>query len=240
MKVVKNDNNNNPLTLTLAEMEACQQFEQNQRAGQALFRPQVGAGQSAPNCVAFLEEVGRFGITILEGRYSVEEVRTEDEQWYRHEADGTRTPIDNPLEGAWQAAAEVRKEFKRKLDLNLYTIAVAWFPDMDEDEDILDAADGRSVHVLFRQGELVQRLADLPKDDELQTHLSGRYIKKEVAALSHAAAAAAPSEDVSPSVKGRVGALVLERVETVNIYITITIVNGSDGDDPPMITVQSR
>ena len=112
---------------------------------------------------------------------------------------------------------------------------------MDEDEDILDAADGRSVHVLFRQGELVQRLADFPKEDELQTHLSGRYIKKEVAALSRSSAAVtAPSEDVSPSVKGRVGALVLERVETVNIYITITIVNGSDGDDPPMITVQSR
>ena len=239
MKVVKNDNNNNPVTL--AEMEACQQFEQNQRAGQALFRPQVGAGQSAPNCVAFLEEVGRFGITILEGRYSVEEVRTEDEQWYRHEADGTRTPIDNPLEGAWQAAAEVRKEFKRKLDLNLYTIAVAWFPDMDEDEDILDAADGSSVRPIFGRDALVQRLADLPKDDELQTHLSGRYIKKEVAALSRSSAAVtAPSEDVSPSVKGRVGALVLERVETVNIYITITIVNGSDGDDPPMITVQSR
>ena len=211
-------------------MEAIQQFEASHRAGQA-----------APTCMVFCEEVGRFGITILEGRYSVEEARTEDEQWCRHEADGMRTPIDNPLEGAWQAAAEVRKEFKRKLDLNLYTIAVAWFPDMDEDEDILDAADGSSVRPIFGRDELVQRLADLPKDDELQTQLSGRYIKKEVAALSRSSAAVtAPSEDVSPSVKGRVGALVLERVETVNIYITITIVNGSDGDDPPMITVQSR
>ena len=52
--------------------------------------------------------------------------------------------------------------------------------------------------------------------------------------------ATAPSEDVSPSVKGRVGALVLERVETVNIYITITIVNGDTGDDPPLITVRGQ
>ena len=106
MKVVKNDNKNN--SLTLAEVEAIQQFEASHRAGQA-----------APTCMVFCEEVGRFGITILEGRYSVEEARTEDEQWYRHEADGMRTPIDNPLEGAWQAAAEVREELKRKLDLKL-------------------------------------------------------------------------------------------------------------------------
>ena len=124
MKVVKNDNKNN--SLTLAEMEAIQQFEASHRAGQA-----------APTCMVFCEEVGRFGITILEGRYSVEEARTEDEQWYRHEADGMRTPIDNPLEGAWQAAAEVREELKRKLDLKFNTIAVGWFPDMEPDEDIL-------------------------------------------------------------------------------------------------------
>ena len=47
MKVVKNDNKNknekNPLTL--AEMEACQQFEASDRAGQALFHPRVAAAE---------------------------------------------------------------------------------------------------------------------------------------------------------------------------------------------------
>ena len=51
-------------------------------------------------------------------------------------------------------------------------------------------------------------------------------------------AVTAPSEDVSPSVKGRVDALVLEREETVNIYVTV--VNGGGEDDPPLITVQSQ
>ena len=76
-------------------------------------------------------------------------------------------PIKDPLEAAWQAAKSVRMEFKRELDREFYTIAVTWFPDM-EDEDILDAAHGRSVRMLFAQGELVQRLVSLPKDDELQ------------------------------------------------------------------------
>ena len=111
---------------------------------------------------------------------------------------------------------------------------------MEEDEDILDAADGRSVRMLVGQGELVQRLVSLPKDDELQPQLNSRYIKQEMAVLSRSSAAAdpEPAEASSPSVKGRVGALVLERVETVNIYITI--VNGDMGDDPPLITVQGR
>ena len=58
-------------------------------------------------------------------------------------------------------------------------------------------------------------------------------------ALSRACAAVAAQAAEAPTfVQGRVGALVLELVETVNIYITV--VYGGDGDDPPLITVQGR
>ena len=110
---------------------------------------------------------------------------------------------------------------------------------MDPDEDILDATKGSSAHPLFGQGELVQRLVKLPDDEELQTKLSGRYIKKEVELLSRTSAAVAtPAAEVPPSVQGRVGALVLGRVETANI--NITVVYGGDADDSPLITVQGR
>ena len=174
MKVVKNDNNN---PLSPAEIRACQQFEASTQAGQVLFQPRVAAGQPAPNCVALVDEVGRFGVTFLEGQCTVE-----DGQWFRRHADGARSPMDNPLEKAWQAAKSVRTELNRELGLNTYVIAVAWFPDMDEDEDILDEAGGRSVRLFFGQVDLAQRLVDLPKDDELQTHLpngwpaTSRYI----------------------------------------------------------------
>ena len=232
MKVVRNDNNQ---PLTPAEMVACQQFEQSEREGQALFQPQVAAGQPAPNCVAFFEEVGRCAVTILEGRYSVDHG-----QWYRHQANGIQVPVDNPLESTWQAAKSVRRELNRELDLNTYVIPVAWFPDMEEDEDIVDETGDRSVRLFFAEVDLVQRLVNLPKDNELQTHLSHRYIKQEVAALIRPSAAVAPepAETYSPSVKGRAGMLVLERVETVNIYITV--VNGGLDDAAPLITVQSQ
>ena len=231
MKVVRNDNNN---PLNPAEMNACQQFEASTQAGQVLFRPQVAAGQPAPNCVALFDEVGRFGVTILEGRCTVE-----DGQWFRRHADGARSPMNNPLEKAWQAATSVRTELKRELDLNTYVIAVAWFPDMDEDEEILDEADGRSVRLFFGRADLAQRLVNLPKGDELQTHLSRRYIKQEVEVLSRAPAveAPAPAEEPQP-VNGRAGALTFQRVDTVNIYVTV--VNGGVGDDPSLITVQGQ
>ena len=231
MKVVRNDHNN---PLSPAEMAACQQFEDSTQAGQVLFHPQVATGQPAPNCVALFEEVGRFGVTILEGRYSVDAG-----QWVRHQADGTRSPMDNPLERAWQAAKSIRTELNRELDLNTYVIAVAWFPDMDEDEDILDEASGRSVRLFFGQADLAQRLVDLPKEDELQTHLSRRYIKREVGILSRAPAGETPTPAEEPqSVNGRTGALTFQRVDTVNIYVTV--VNGGVGDDSSLITVQGQ
>ena len=231
MKVVRNDNNN---PLSPAEMRACQQFEASAQAGQVLFQPKVATGQPAPNCVALFDEVGRFGVTILEGRYTIE-----DGQWFRHHADGARSPLTNPLEKAWQAAKSVRTELNRELDLNTYVIAVAWFPDMDEDDDILDEADGRSVRLFFGQADLAQRLVDLPKEDELQTHLSRRYIKREVEALSRAPALETPTPAEEPqSVSGRGGALTFQRVDTVNIYVTV--VNGGVGDGPSLITVQGQ
>ena len=228
MKVVKN---NNPLSP--AETRACQQFEASTQAGQVLFQPKVAAGQPAPNCVALFDEVGRFGVTILEGHYTVE-----GGQWFQRQVDSA-TPIDNPLEKAWQATKSVRTELKRELDLNTYVIAVAWFPDMDEDDNILDEADGRSVRLFFGQADLAQRLVNLPKEDELQTHLSSRYIKQEVEALSRAPAVEIPTPAEDPqSVSGRAGALTFQRVDTVNIYVTV--VNGGVGDDPSLITVQGQ
>ena len=195
MKVVRNDKNN---PLSPAELRASQQFEASTQAGQVLFQPQVATGQPVPDCVALFEKVGRFGITILEGRYSVE-----GDRWFRHQADGAGSPVDDPLEGTWQAAKSVRGELKRELDFNAYVIAVAWFPDMDEDDDILDEAGGRSVRLFFGEADLAQGLVNLPTDKELQTHLSGRYIKREVEVLSRAPAGEPPPQADEAAVRQR-------------------------------------
>ena len=176
MNVVYDDHNG---ILTPAGLEALRQFEASPQEGQVLFHPKVADGQPAPDCVAFIQEVGRFAVTIMEGRYTVA-----NGQWFRPQADGAPLPIDDPLERAWRAAKAVREEIKQRLEIGAYVIAVAWFPDMDEDEDILDEAEDRSARPFFGQAGLPQRLANLPKDKEVQTQLSRRYIQREVEALS--------------------------------------------------------
>ena len=95
------------------------------------------------------------------------------------------------------------------------------------------------------RGDLVQRLAGLPTEGQRQLQLSKRFIEREVATLSRPSrrrepvevepAPEAAPEDVLAELAGRIGALVLQRVETVHIYVTI--VNGG-GAEPPLLTVQ--
>lgn len=219
MKVVKNDSNQ---PLTQAETEVCRQFKRSQRAGQALFRPSVDAGQPVPSWVVFLEGTGRFAVTVLEGRHGVQ-----NGQWWRHDENGVQTPVDNPLEQAWQAARAVRAELNRQLELNTYVIAVLWFPDMAEDEDILDEADGRSVHLCFGEVDLAQRLVNLPREDQLQTQLSRRYVEREVAALSRSAAAEEATAPETAALEIGDGRLVVQHADVVNVYISAG--SGSDG-----------
>lgn len=233
MKVVNNDTNQ---PLSPAELEACRQFEQSDQDGQLLFRPQLPSGEPSPNCVAFFECVGRFAVTILEGRHSIE-----GGNWWRHEANGIQSPVDNPLEAAWLAARAVRMEFKRAVVPNNYVIPVAWFPDMTEDEDILDEANGRNVRLAFGRVDLVHLLPSLPSGDQLQPQLSAEYIRREVALLSRARATAKPAPAGEPQpVQGQDGRVAVHQAETVNINVYVTIANGDEDDNAPLITVQGR
>ena len=126
MKVVKNDNNN---PLTLAEMEACRQFEGSETRGHALFRPQVASGKAVPDCLVFVERTCRFGVMFLTGGYSVE-----DGQWYhREDADDALVSVDDPLEDAWQRAMTAKAELKQELDIGAFFIPVVVFTDMAPD-----------------------------------------------------------------------------------------------------------
>ena len=234
MKIVNNDKNH---PLTPAELEALRQFEESGLEGQVLFHPMVGAGEPALSCVAFVERIGRFVMVIPEGRQTVR-----NGQWWRQEANGVQTPVDDdPLDQVWQAAGSVRTALKGELDIGAYVIAVVWFPDMEEDEDILDKVGGRNIGLLFGQVDLPHRLARLPREKELQLQLNRRFIEQEVAVLSRPSGTKAEPEpaEVSDPVIGRAVALTINGgVGTVNVYITV--VNGGEDDDPPLITVEGR
>ena len=115
-------------------------------------------------------------------------------------------------------------------------------------------------HVLADQGYDAQEFRQhIPDEQEAHVKLGKRFIEQEVETLSRPShrgepvpAEASPEEtspeeaspeeaspeEALPEVAGRTGTLVLERVETVNIYVTI--VNGGTGAEPPLFTVQGR
>ena len=128
---------NNDRSLTLAQIEFCDQLKRSDQSGQALWWPRVAAGESAPDCVVLIEEICRFGVMFPPGRYSVE-----GGNWYRHDADG-KTEVPDLIEAAWQAARQIRLAIKGELRRGAYTIPVIIFNDMEPNAGILEAAQGR-------------------------------------------------------------------------------------------------
>ena len=147
------------------------------------------------------------------GQYAVE-----DEDWYRRDADGNANPVSDLIEETWQAAKAIRMALKEGLGIGAYVIPVLVFADMSPDAGIMEAAQGRGVRVFFGAGGVVQRLADLPDEEQLQTHLHGGFIRKEVATLSRSSErGATPPEQASLEFGDE--RLVIQHVDVVNVYV---------------------
>ena len=208
MKLVKDDNN----SLTLAQVEFCNELEASDRSGQALWLPAVASGYPTPDCLVAIEEVGRFAVTLLADGWSIE-----DDRWHRGE-DGAAEPVDDPLEAAWQSAKGVRMELKRQLDIGSYVIPVVVFTDMEPDPAIMEAAQGRSVRVFWNTRDAVARLASLPGEHEVQEHLRGRYIAQEMEVLRRRAQRPEPAREAGALEIGD-GRMVIQHVDVVNVYV---------------------
>ena len=223
------DRDNQP-PLTLAEQEAYRQFEASDRAGRALFHPWVAGGAATPHCLGFFEGICRFGVMFLDGYYSVE-----NGQWYHREnEDDVPVPVGNPLEEAWQRAMVVKAQLREELDIGAFFIPVVVFTDMTPDDDILDEVRNRKVRVLWGLDDLVERLIELPERDDLYPRLNGQFIAREIEVLSREAPRKAPApEQMALDLGG--GSLVLQRAETVNIYLSIAATTGAGSDAPPLV-----
>ena len=159
MKVVKTDDNR---SMTLREIEICQQFEQSDRSGQALWWPIVAPGDPAPgdptsDCLVLLEGNGRYALTFLHDQWSVR-----GREWYHHTKDGAVTPMGNVREKVWKAAMSIKDRLSQDRDFGCYVIPVIVITDMTPDPDILEEMRGSKVRLLWSLDDQVARLADLP------------------------------------------------------------------------------
>ena len=229
MKVVKTDDNR---PLTLKELEICQQFEQSDRSGQALWWPLVPPGDPAPDCLILLEGNGRYALTFLHGQWSVREG-----EWYRHAADGAVTPMGDIREKVWEGAMSIKDRLAQDLDFGCYVIPVIVFTDMTPDPDILEEIRGSKVRLLRGLDDLVGRLVDLPEGDQVQKQLGKRFISREVETLSRRPAAAKPAQLPKAATLTVSGGSVTVRDGDdvhIDIHLHFTITAPGDGDNPSL------
>ena len=220
MKVEKIDNDR---IMTPAQTQFCRQLEQSDRSGQALWWPRVADGQPDPDCVVFLESICRFALMFANDRFSVD-----GRNWYCHDAGGAATLVSDPIEETRQAAQSIREAIKMKLRIGAYTIPVVVFADMEHDAGIKKAAQDRKVQVLFGQDDVVERLADLPAQNQLQPQLNGFFIQQEMTLLRRLSgmdAQTSESENVSLEIGD--GKLVIQHADVVNVYVAAD----PDGND---------
>ena len=227
-------------SLNPAEQHAWDAFQSSNHRGQALFHPLVLPGDTPPDCLVLLERVGRFAIRFMPGRYSLT-----NGQWLHHDDAGGINPVDDPLKETWQAATAVRDRIKRELNIGAYVIPVTMFPDMEPDPDILAEAQHRKRRILFGQGDEMTRLASIPDEDETYLGLDSGFIEQDVRVLSRPPSTQEPAppvpadqaKEAEPTVSGISGDLVINGVETLNIYLTVNL-DGADGEIAPLLTVR--
>ena len=229
MKVVKTDDNR---PLTLKEIEICQQFEQSDRSGQALWWPIVAPGDPVSDCLVLLEGNGRYAITFLHDQWSVRAGG-----WYHHAEDGAVTPMGAVREKVWKAAMSIKDRLSQDLDSGCYVIPVLVFTDMTPDPDILEEMRGSKVRLLWSMDDLVARLPDLLEAGQVQKHPRRQFISQEVETLSRRPAAgksAQPPEAATLTVSG--GSVTVRDGDEVHIdvHLHFTITAPGDGDDPSL------
>ena len=111
---------------------------------------------------------------------------------------------------------------------------------MAPDDDILDEVRNRKVRLLWGMAGLVERLLELPERDDLYPRLNQTFIAQEIDALTRPASRATPApEQMAMATDLGAGPLVIQRVDTVNIYVTIAASAGGD-DGSPQVTIEGR
>ena len=93
----------------------------------------------------------------------------------------------------------------------------------------------------------MRKLVDVLDEEKLRPQLSSAYIERELQFLrrqhnTNPPVSALPATDTAPDeapaeIRARVGALMIQQAETVNVYVTI--VNGGNGTELPLPTGQS-
>ena len=134
-----------------------------------------------------------------------------------------------PLTQTWDAAIAVRDAVYHVPGFKVFIIPVLLFPDTPRNPFIEDWAGQRRVKVLFEADDLVDRLLALADSVGVKHPPTAGRIRNEVAAVTNGLVAPARDGGGHEAVQEfMAGQVVIQHVDTVNIYVTLAHVDGRD------------
>ncbi len=135
-----------------------------------------------------------------------------------------------PLTQTWDAAIAVRDAVYRVLGFKVFIIPVLLLTDTPPNQTIEEWATQRRVKVLFGAEDQVGRLLALADRMEIKHPPTADHIRNEVAAVTNGLVAPARDGGGQKAVREFIARqVVIQHVDTVNIYLTSA---NADGRDP--------
>lgn len=215
-----------------AVLRAYDEIAASPHSGLALFHTPDGPIPGAADFTVWIERRCRFAVNVYSGHYTAE-----DGRWLRQLDGANPTPVGDPVEQSWNAAMGIRQAICDAMNGKAFVIPVAVFADMQRDQSILDERGGLRVRILWGVDGLVDRLVELPEEEDVYSGLSKKRIKEEARALGDTFGGGEPVVPDQPMDLGA-GQVIIQHVDTVNVY---TVGAGAyEGQQPLMLPPNGR
>ena len=161
-----------------AEARVFDEIQNSRLAGFAHYEWQRDHRSPQLDFAVWLPEVGRFGLQVKGGHYSLQ-----NGKWYLRTGNGSEKK-DSPLQKTWDATMSLHDDIVGILKYEAFFIAVLVFPDMEFDQAIAAKARRTKVHVIWGVDGLVDRLKEIADVTEVYNPPDAEDIGQEVAAVT--------------------------------------------------------
>ena len=160
-----------------SELAVYRELACSAKPGAALYEPQLGRNCRGVDFAVWLEGIGRLAIEVKGGQY-----RLCQGEWMLSTPDGDE-PKDNPVRQLWDGAMSLRDCIGGRVGQKPFIVSALVFPDMVPHPEIEHWLSTSSGHVIWGAANLVERLADLAREQHVKYPPTSAEVRREVAAL---------------------------------------------------------
>ena len=213
--------------MRLAEARVFDELRNNPLPGFACYEWQRDHNSPQIDFAIWLSGVGRFGLEVKGGRYSLEKGK-----WRLETGRGPQKKAC-PVRKTRTAIMSLHDEIVKALEREAPFIAVLVFPDMEPDQAIMANARRSNVHVIWGVDGLVDKLQDIAAETEVYNPPDEGDIAREVAAVTNGQVLYAPPADRLPPRDGAplppgngpglpmevpAGNIIIQHADTLNVH----------------------